>query len=54
MRQRAGRVVRMAVAAAAVRAGVLGDSYALGAGRLHGQGAQVHREGARADRQAYW
>lgn len=43
MRQRVQRrVVRVAVAAAAVRAGVSGDGDALRAGRLHGQGAQVH------------
>lgn len=53
MWERAGRVVRVAVAAAAVRARVPGHRHALGAGRLHGESAQVHREGSRADRQTH-
>lgn len=50
MRHGPGRAVRVAVAAAAVRAGLPRHGHALGAGGLHGEGAQVHRKGARADR----
>lgn len=50
LRQRARRVVRVDVAATAVRAGVPRHRHALRAGRLHGEGTQIHRESARADR----
>lgn len=49
MRQRAGRVVRVDVAARPVRACVSGHGDALRAGWVHGQSAQIYREGARPD-----
>lgn len=54
MWQRAGRVVRVAVPPTALRAGVSSYCDALRSSWLYGQSAQVHREGACADRQADW
>lgn len=47
-----GRHVHLDAEGAPVRAGVPGDCDAQYAGRLHGQGAEVHRQGAHADREA--